>query len=892
MALAMLVAGCAGSKSPVEGDLNPDSGPGLSANSDLSSGTHRLWGYYWVIIDPDTYEFEVVPSREIVNHFNIRGFLEDGSPCSNCFKITSFIPGSEYASVDIEISHPWADANLLTGFDVRGIAMWNGDDFWPGHGLTTQDPHGPHGYIRNADGYSTNFNPTDYPPGSDVPIRTYTKGKFATPAIPDSTLNPYIDYYSDENRHLFASGESVTRTWQVVMPSGGPFVLGYAIDASWKVPDVSPPVNIPDDFSIEANKSEAYQITVTQPNGLGTDVGSATNLQVRVWDWQNNPKNAKIECPSLWTGLKNHSIVLDAGQFKIFTVPIENETGVLDGEYRALVSVEDPDNSGSNFDLTAYKFFNIQVGEAANQPPVSAAEATALTAYIFENIGFSSLATDPDGPGDIVDWWWDWENDGTWDDQASTTTHSYAEPGVYQIDHRVTDMGGLEDDLEPDDLLQVEIFDPCCENVPLASAEANITSITMGEQVTFTSFSFDPDGENCVSELSWDFENDGVYDAQGGFVQKIFPTAGLYEVQHRIIDKCGLEDTLDEPIIIEVVNNCCEEPPVAIIDPVPPDIVTNQVIVLSHSSFDPESPSCPVTVSWDLDDDGQYDDSEEDSVPISWDTPGFYNIGLRVEDDCGLITTTSTQVTVHIGIIYEDDANYKVWNTRYDYLSADIDSQTVLAWVDVADTDGPWDFTGLTLADEGHHRAILPTNHSEVADFDGEFAGSHEHIYKNQGMISLFSGPIYIAENYSPNPDSLDWVGFHDPDILGTVNLFPQFKNPFPFWVLSDNVGYVNSGPPPPLIDIYIDYIGWGEGDVTVPWNDTTEFSLVVQYEITFDSPFYAASVLIYEWLLDDGYAVALVSAINTDSETNYDSVTKEITGIATFNALSDVGPY
>ena len=65
----------------------------------------------------------MVAVRDVTTHFNVLKFLEKG-PCTDCVAIlsmTNFDHGTKL--VDVQITHPFGNPNL-TGFDVRGIAMF------------------------------------------------------------------------------------------------------------------------------------------------------------------------------------------------------------------------------------------------------------------------------------------------------------------------------------------------------------------------------------------------------------------------------------------------------------------------------------------------------------------------------------------------------------------------------------------------------------------------------------------------------------------------------------------------------------------------------------------------------------------------------------------------
>ena len=54
----------------------------------------------------------------------------------------------------------------------------------------------------------------------------------------------------------------------------------------------------------------------------------------------------------------------------------------------------------------------------------------------------------------------------------------------------------------------------------------------------------------------------------------------------------------------------------------------------------------PYTYTWDLDNDGNYDDYTGENPSKSWDTPGMYTISLKVTDDMSNSDTDETTVTI------------------------------------------------------------------------------------------------------------------------------------------------------------------------------------------------------------------------------------------------------
>jgi PKD repeat protein len=111
---------------------------------------------------------------------------------------------------------------------------------------------------------------------------------------------------------------------------------------------------------------------------------------------------------------------------------------------------------------------------------------------------------------------------------------------------------------------QEEYFDP------VAVAGAYPLSTTADENIFFyDNGSFDPDGGDILV-YEWDFDGDGFYDQEGTEIDYIYNTPGTYNVQFRVTDDEGAMDTLDEPIIIEILGT-------------PPQLVT--VLEEFHSPY-------------------------------------------------------------------------------------------------------------------------------------------------------------------------------------------------------------------------------------------------------------------------------------------------------------------
>lgn len=313
--------------------------PGLSPENN-----HYLWGLWGVRIDVGQQSADIIPLRIADIHLNVVGKLEV-DPCTHCLIIDNIVgfPPDE-VEADVRLEHPYPGNLTLTGFDVRGIFISGADYTFPGSGRSIAWGNNlPR--VLNPDGYTTLFNPTEFPETlPSPPILKYFPGKNAPGGDLSATLNPYIAYAKDAPRRMFDSSAIETRTVRLRVPagSGGVIEFGYAVDASWKYVDV---VNDPvQDFPPNANSIEAYRIDVIIKNELAAETWSHMPLRVEVFDHQGQDtiSTVSIEAPDLFPD----SMALDfvgetaEGGFAYEGI-MGNESGVPPGSYPLLVRVED-----------------------------------------------------------------------------------------------------------------------------------------------------------------------------------------------------------------------------------------------------------------------------------------------------------------------------------------------------------------------------------------------------------------------------------------------------------------------------------------------------------------------------------------------------------------------
>jgi hypothetical protein len=375
--IILLLTGCSGGGSPaLPGNDSPnlpasEIGKATTSETGMDKGTggvkeanRYLWAYDLIYVDPSAPEgdrFEVVPVRSAGTHWNVISWLEK-SPCTNCVKIIS-MTNSDHGTklVKVSIKHPFTNPSL-TGFDVRGIAMFNGSHMFPTSVLNISDRTMGDGELLNANGFTTlyNFSTKGFGPSG---LQGYKKGKFASVEMPDSRLNGFKVFESagaSNTRNAFYAGDTITQTYDISMPDGQ-FIFGYAVDASYAPPSTTPVTDPMVDFPANANCYEPFKILVSIKSDTLTSQAGILTLTINVSDHQGPASYAKpvIECPELFDTPPS---VADLGSGK-FEVSIQNVKKAVAGSYPLLISVVDNQNAGSPswVDLTGYQVTKINV---------------------------------------------------------------------------------------------------------------------------------------------------------------------------------------------------------------------------------------------------------------------------------------------------------------------------------------------------------------------------------------------------------------------------------------------------------------------------------------------------------------------------------------------------
>jgi hypothetical protein len=268
-AVALLAIGCGKSDPVTPSGTSPPLG--LLTQGDGFGDNHQCWAFGLIQVNDDHTRFDWVPLRQADFHLNAVNLLENG-PNPHCVTIQKLTKmGNGVVEVEIGITHPFPGLMQYTGFDVKGIIMFNGSISYSSTGGDfSYRLYGEHPELfpirfnvalagdwelLNEDGFSFYWSPA-YVSGGEWPMFNYIEGKFSN-GLPNSVVNAYKDFYTTEERHMFLPGYKVVRTYRI-QTQPGPMTLGYAVDACWEPPIKMPVIDPAVDFPSSANQPEPY----------------------------------------------------------------------------------------------------------------------------------------------------------------------------------------------------------------------------------------------------------------------------------------------------------------------------------------------------------------------------------------------------------------------------------------------------------------------------------------------------------------------------------------------------------------------------------------------------------------------------------------------------------
>lgn len=161
--------------------------------------------------------------------------------------------------------------------------------------------------------------------------------------------------------------------------------------------------------------------------------------------------------------------------------------------------------------------------------------------YTFEGEASSSPA------GKIEKYSWDF-GDGSAKATTRTATHTYDEPGEYEVILLVTDETGKEGEASQKIKVEMQEAAPIAKikTVPAPEDDADFIADAVPFEVSFDARE-SADADNNIVEYNWDFDGDGNTDASGDTVTYVYKEAGTFNATLTVVDA---EDNESRTIIV------------------------------------------------------------------------------------------------------------------------------------------------------------------------------------------------------------------------------------------------------------------------------------------------------------------------------------------------------
>ncbi|MBN1528147.1 MAG: PKD domain-containing protein [Thermoleophilaceae bacterium] len=275
------------------------------------------------------------------------------------------------------------------------------------------------------------------------------------------------------------------------------------------------------------------------------------------------------------------------------------------------------------------------VSVAANPAPVAAFSFTPARPNIAQAVALTGAGSSDDEPIPAGGYSWDTNGDGVYGDVTGVTTStSFATAGAKTVGLRVTDADGAM--TSTTQVITVNAAPTADFTFTPASPSRTGTGTAT---VTYNGTAQD-DLALPAAALAWDTDNDGQFDdGTTNQVTATYATSGAKIVRFRVTDSGGSVTTVQKTVTVNTI-------PVADFTITPQTPRLNEAMTLRSTSTDADAGQA-LTVTWDTDNDGQFDDGTGATLARA----GYTSVGekvmrMRVVDTLGATAIRERRVTV------------------------------------------------------------------------------------------------------------------------------------------------------------------------------------------------------------------------------------------------------
>ena len=378
---------------------------------------------------------------------------------------------------------------------------------------------------------------------------------------------------------------------------------------------------IPD--SAEQNPEHIYtqpgvynvSLTVTGPGGSNTVLKEqyiTASMTAPVANFTANQTTGYAPLPVEFTDISTGTIVSRAWDFENDGVVDSTEQAVVHtyahpGNYT--VNLTDSNDGGSNSSVrTEY------IVVRAVPAPVVEFSANLTTGYAPLAVQFTD---DSKGPG-LINWSWDFTNDGVADSTDQNPVYTYTTPGTYAVSLSVKGTGGITTMVRKDFII-------VSAGVPAAPKAEFVGTPTHGKAPLTVQFTDKSIGKD-ITAWAWDFNGDGKTDSDEQNPSFTYTAKGTYNVS-LTVKNAGGPDTRSRKDYIRVSGL---EKPVA-------DFKADKqsgTMPLTVKFLDKSRGDAITDWSWDFNNDGIIDSTERNPT-YTYSAAGTYSVKLVVTNAAG-----------------------------------------------------------------------------------------------------------------------------------------------------------------------------------------------------------------------------------------------------------------